>query len=306
MTITRERLVVLEDMEGERLDLFVADNLADLSRSLVQSLIKSGQILVDGQRAKASYRLGEGQEVEVELPVPQPVSIAAENLPLDIIYQDEDVAVIDKPKGMVVHPAHGNWEHTLVNALLFHIEDLSGINGELRPGIVHRLDKDTSGVMVVAKNDYAHKNLAEQIKAHTIKREYIALVHGFIKENLGTIDAPIGRSKLDRKKMAVVKDGRPAVSNYEVISRFRNYTLVRVSLLTGRTHQIRVHFAHIKHAVVGDPLYGSAKKHFDLDSQALHAHLLGFRHPRSGEYREFTSPLPPYFTTILTQLEQTG
>jgi len=306
LTITRERLMVLEDMEGERLDLFVADNLADLSRSQVQNLIKSGQILVDGQQAKASYRLGEGQEVEVELPVPQPVSIAAENLPLDIIYQDADLAVIDKPKGMVVHPAHGNWEHTLVNALLFHIKDLSGINGELRPGIVHRLDKDTSGVMVVAKNDFAHKSLAEQIKVHSIQREYTALVHGVIKENLGTIDAPIGRSKLDRKKMAVVKDGRPAISNYEVIRRFHNYTLVRVSLLTGRTHQIRVHFSHIKHAVVGDPLYGPAKKHFDLDSQALHAHRLGFNHPRSGEYMEFDSPLPPYFSAVLAQLEQTG
>ena len=296
MTITRERLMVLEDMEGERLDLFVAENLADLSRSLVQTLIKSGQILVDGQRVKASYRLGEGQAVEVELPVPQPVSIAAENLPLNIIYQDQDLAVIDKPKGMVVHPAHGNWEHTLVNALLFHIQDLSGINGELRPGIVHRL----------AKNDFAHKSLAEQIKVHSIRREYTALVHGLIKENLGTIDAPIGRSKLDRKKMAVIKDGRPAVSNYEVMRRFHNYTLVTVSLLTGRTHQIRVHFSYIKHAVVGDPLYGPAKKHFDLDSQALHAHRLGFIHPRSGEYMEFSSPLPPYFSAVLAQLEQTG
>ncbi|NLN86031.1 MAG: RluA family pseudouridine synthase [Syntrophomonadaceae bacterium] len=293
-------------MEGERLDLFIADGLADLSRSLVQNLIKSGQVLVDGQRVKASYRLGEGQQVEVELPVPQPVSITAENLPLDIIYQDEDLAVIDKSKGMVVHPAHGNWEHTLVNALLFHIKDLSGINGELRPGIVHRLDKDTSGVMVVAKNDHAHRNLAEQIKDHSITREYTTLVHGNIKENLGTIDAPIGRSKLDRKKMAVVKEGRPAVSNYEVLRRFQNYTLLKVTLLTGRTHQIRVHFSHIKHAVVGDPLYGSAKKHFDLDSQALHANRLGFIHPRSGGALEFTSPLPPYFNDILARLEQIG
>ncbi len=306
MTTTRKRLVVLEDMEGERLDLFIADGLADLSRSLVQNLIKSGQVLVDGQRVKASYRLGEGQQVEVELPVPQPVSITAENLPLDIIYQDEDLAVIDKSKGMVVHPAHGNWEHTLVNALLFHIKDLSGINGELRPGIVHRLDKDTSGVMVVAKNDHAHRNLAEQIKDHSITREYTTLVHGNIKENLGTIDAPIGRSKLDRKKMAVVKEGRPAVSNYEVLRRFQNYTLLKVTLLTGRTHQIRVHFSHIKHAVVGDPLYGSAKKHFDLDSQALHANRLGFIHPRSGGALEFTSPLPPYFNDILARLEQIG
>jgi 23S rRNA pseudouridine1911/1915/1917 synthase len=222
------------------------------------------------------------------------------------LYQDEDLVIVDKPKGMVVHPAHGNWDQTMVNALLYHIHDLSGINGELRPGIVHRLDKDTSGVMVVAKNDQAHRNLAEQIREHTIKREYIALVHGVIKENLGTIDAPIGRSKLDRKKMAVIKDGRRAVSNYEVMKRFNNYTLVKVTLLTGRTHQIRVHFAYIKHPVVGDPLYGSAKKHFDLDSQALHACLLGFDHPRSGDYMEFSSDLPPYFRSILAQLEQSG
>lgn len=306
MTISREKLVVGEDMEGERLDLFVADNLADLSRSTVQNLIKAGQVLVGGEKVKASYRLGEGQEVTVERTEPQPTTISAEDIPLQIIYQDEDLAVIDKPKGLVVHPAHGNWEHTMVNALLYHIKDLSGINGELRPGIVHRLDKDTSGVMVVAKNDMAHRSLAEQIKVHSITREYIALVHGVIKENLGTIDAPIGRSKLDRKKMAVVKEGRPALSNYEVMRRFRNYSLIKINLLTGRTHQIRVHFSHIKHAVVGDPLYGSAKKHFDLDSQALHAHRLGFCHPRSGEYIEFTSPLPPYFTNVLDLLDQIG
>jgi 23S rRNA pseudouridine1911/1915/1917 synthase len=190
----------------------------------------------------------------------------------------------------------------MVNALLYHIKDLSGINGQIRPGIVHRLDKDTSGVMVVAKNDVAHRSLAAQIKDHSIKREYIALVHGTIKENLGTIDAPIGRSKNDRKKMAVIADGRPAVSKYQVLERYHNYSLVKVELLTGRTHQIRVHFAYIKHPVVGDPLYGSGKKHFNLDSQALHAHLLGFNHPRTGKYLEFTSPLPEYFQEILTSL----
>ncbi len=306
MNITDERIIVLEDMEGERLDVFVAENLTDLSRALVQNLIKSGKVLVDGQKAKPSFRVSEGQEIVVNLPLPQPVVIEAENIPIKIIYQDQDVVVVDKPKGMVVHPAHGNWSHTLVNAMLYHITDLSGINGELRPGVVHRLDKDTSGVMVVAKNDIAHRNLAEQIKVHSIRREYIALVHGVIKENLGTIDAPIGRSKLDRKKMAVIKDGRPAVSNYEVVQRFGNYSLIKVSLLTGRTHQIRVHFAHIKHAVVGDPLYGSAKKHLGLESQALHAHLLGFNHPRSNEYMEFTSPLPEYFIAALDQLNRIG
>ena len=297
-----EKLLVAEEMEGERLDIFVTENLEGVSRATVQNLIKAGQILVNGQPFKASYHLREGEEVEVELPEPQAVAIEAQNIPLDIIYQDEDLVIVNKPKGMVVHPAHGNWDHTMVNALLYHIKDLSGINGELRPGIVHRLDKDTSGVMVVAKSDSAHRSLAEQIKVHSIKREYTALVHGVIKENLGTIDAPIGRSKLDRKKMAVVKDGRTAVSDYEVMQRFTNYTLVKVSLMTGRTHQIRVHFAHIKHAVVGDPLYGTTKKHFDLESQALHAHRLGFKHPRSGEYMEFTSPLPQYFEDILTKL----
>jgi 23S rRNA pseudouridine1911/1915/1917 synthase len=204
---------------------------------------------------------------------------------------------------MVVHPSPGHRDGTLVNALLYHIKDLSGINGDLRPGIVHRLDKDTSGVMVVAKNDAAHRSLAAQIKDHTINREYVALVHGVIKENLGTIDAPIGRSKLDRKKMAVVGNGRVAISNYQVLQRYRNYSLVKVKLLTGRTHQIRVHFAYIKHPVVGDPLYSSAKPHFNLDSQALHARLLGFVHPSSGMYMEFSSELPEYFQAIIRELE---
>ena len=204
---------------------------------------------------------------------------------------------------MVVHPAPGHQDGTMVNALLYHIKDLSGINGDLRPGIVHRLDKDTSGVMVAAKNDAAHRSLAAQIKDHTINREYVALVHGVIKENLGTIDAPIGRSKVDRKKMAVVGNGKPAISHYQVLQRYRNYSLVKVTLLTGRTHQIRVHFAYIKHSVVGDPLYSSAKSHFNLDSQALHAKLLGFIHPVSGQYMEFNSEMPEYFQAIIRQLD---
>jgi 23S rRNA pseudouridine1911/1915/1917 synthase len=303
---SREIIMAGEEAEGERLDIFITDNLEQLSRVLVQGLIKSGQVTVNGLNSKASYHLRAGDQVEVELPEVQEVAIQPQDIPLPILYQDEDLVVVDKPKGMVVHPAHGNWDQTMVNALLYHIRDLSGINGELRPGIVHRLDKDTSGVMVVAKNDQAHRSLAEQIRKHTIKREYIALVHGVIKENLGTIEAPIGRSKLDRKKMAVVRDGRGAISNYEVLKRFTNYSLVKVTLLTGRTHQIRVHFAYIKHSVVGDPLYGSAKKHFDLDSQALHACLLGFEHPRTGKYIEFKSDLPAYFQSILAQLEHSG
>lgn len=297
-----ELIIVEEEMDGERLDVFIADQVEQLSRSVVKSLINEGQVLVNGARQKASYHVREGDEISIEIPEPQVLELKPRDILLEIIYQDEDLAVINKPKGLVVHPAHGNWDYTLVNALLFHINDLSGINGQIRPGIVHRLDKDTSGVIVVAKNDSAHRSLAAQIKEHSIKREYIALVHGTIKENLGTIDAPIGRSKNDRKKMAVVADGRSAVSKYQVLERFHNYSLVKVELLTGRTHQIRVHFAYIKHPVVGDPLYGSGKKHFNLDSQALHAHLLGFIHPRTDKYLEFTSPLPEYFQDILVSL----
>lgn len=297
-----EQFLVEEDMEGERLDSVIAEQIEKISRSMVQNLIADKKIMVNGTIRKASYRLKEGELVSVEIPEPQKITVEAQNIPLYIIYQDKDVAVIEKPKGLVVHPAHGNWDKTLVNALLYHIKDLSGINGEIRPGIVHRLDKDTSGVMVAAKNDVAHRSLAEQIKVHSINREYIALVHGIIKENVGTIDAPIGRSKVDRKKMAVVADGRPAISKYQVLERFNNYTLIKVKLLTGRTHQIRVHFSYIKHSVVSDPLYGSGKKHFGLSSQALHAHLLGFNHPSSGEYMEFISPLPEYFECILSEL----
>lgn len=296
--------LVEEDMEGERLDAFLAEMMADLSRTAVKDLIGSGQVQVDGQVRKPSYRLKEGEQVLIHVPEARQVSIRPQNLPLEIVYQDQDIAVVNKPKGMVVHPAHGNWENTMVNALLYHIKDLSGMNGELRPGIVHRLDKDTSGVMVVAKHDQAHRVLAEQIKEHTIKREYQALVHGVIKENLGTIEAPIGRSRTDRKKMAVTPDGKPAISRYRVLERYQNYTFIQVTLLTGRTHQIRVHFSYIKHPVVGDPVYGPAKQHLGLDSQALHAVLLGFNHPRTGEYMEFSSPLPQVFQQALSKLSK--
>lgn len=301
----REKIIIVEeDMDGERLDSFLAESIEDISRSNVKALIDDKQVRVDGLERKASYRIKAGEIISVQIPDPKPVEIKPEPLPLEIIYQDSDVAVINKPKNMVVHPAHGNLNHTLVNALLYHIKDLSGINGEIRPGIVHRLDKDTSGVLVVAKNDTAHRSLAMQIKEHSINKQYMALVHGVIKENLGSIDAPIGRSKIDRKKMAVTSEGRKAISNYQVLERFHNYTLVKIQLLTGRTHQIRVHFAYIKHSIVGDPLYGSGKKHFGLDSQALHACLLGFKHPRTGEYMEFTAPLPEYFKKILDELQK--
>jgi 23S rRNA pseudouridine1911/1915/1917 synthase len=297
-----EFLIVDEEMQGERLDSLIADHFDYLSRSLVKSLIAEKKILVGDKACKASYRVKEGEEISIEVPAPHKVEIKAQNIPLEIEYEDEDLAVINKSKGMVVHPAHGNWDNTLVNALMYHIKDLSGINGELRPGIVHRLDKDTSGLMLVAKNDRAHRCLAQQIKEHSINREYLALVHGIISENLGTIDLPIGRSRSDRKKMAVIADGRPALSQYQVVERYNNYCLLRVKLLTGRTHQIRVHFAYIKHPVVGDPLYGPGKKHFGLDSQALHAFLLGFKHPATDEYVEFKTPLPEYMEDILADL----
>jgi len=299
-----EILQVDDNYEDERLDTYICDQIERLSRAMVKNLVNQGKVLVDGQVRKASYHVKTGEQVSVEIPEPQKIELKPENIPLSILYQDQDIVVIDKPKGLVVHPAHGNWNGTLVNALMYHIKDLSGINGELRPGIVHRLDKDTSGVMVVAKNDIAHRHLARQIKEHTINREYIALVHGIIKENLGSIDAPIGRSKIDRKKMAVVAEGRKAISNYQVLKRFSNYSLIKVTLLTGRTHQIRVHFSYIKHPVVGDPLYSSGKKHFGLKSQALHAHLLGLIHPVTEEYLEFSSPLPEYFQSIVEELEK--
>lgn len=300
----KELLIVNEEMEGDRLDVFIAEHLEYLSRSTVKLLLEDKRITVDGEIKKASYRIKEGEEVSVTIPEPEPVRIIAQDIPIDIVYQDREIAIIDKPRGMVVHPAHGNWDSTLVNALLFHIKDLSGINGELRPGIVHRLDKDTSGLLIVAKNDQAHRDLARQIKDHTINREYIALVHGTIAEKLGIIEAPIGRSKIDRKKMAIDKDGKNAVSEYQVLNRFKNYTVVKIKLLTGRTHQIRVHFSYINHPVVGDPLYGPSKRHFNLNGQALHACLLGFIHPGTQEYMEFNSEMPTYMQMIIEGLEK--
>lgn len=298
----QELLIVNEELEGERLDAFVAEHLEYLSRTMVKILLDDGKITVNGDIKKASYHLKEGEEITVIIPEPKQVEILAQDIPLNIIYQDKDLVVINKPQGMVVHPAHGNWDNTLVNALLYHVKDLSGINGELRQGIVHRLDKDTSGLLVVAKNDQAHRHLAKQIKDHTINRQYIALVHGIISEKLGTIEAPIGRSKSDRKKMAVVKGGKMAISEYQVLDRFKDYSLVKVKLLTGRTHQIRVHFSYINHAVVGDPLYGPVKKHFNLECQALHACVLGFIHPSTEEYMEFNSDIPEYLQNIIDNL----
>ncbi len=292
------------DRVGQRLDIFVAAQLEQLSRSQVQKLIATGQVLVNGEARKAGYRVSAGEEVVVLLAEEQAPLLQAEDIPLDIVYQDNDVVVLNKPKGLVVHPAHGNWEHTLVNALLFHVKTLSTLNGELRPGIVHRLDKDTSGLMVVAKHDEAHRILAEQVKAYTLRREYLALVHGVVKGEQGSIKAPIGRSLRDRKKMAVVDGGRLALSHYEVLARFRDYSLLKVGLFTGRTHQIRVHMQYIKHPVVGDSLYTARKAPCRVKSQLLHACLLGFKHPQKGTYMEFSAALPAEFEGVLDYLRR--
>jgi 23S rRNA pseudouridine1911/1915/1917 synthase len=289
---------------GERIDRFLADRIADLSRSQIQSLIENGSVLVNEKTVKANYKLRAGDEVHLFLPEPEPAEMEPENIPLDIVYEDHDVVVVNKPRGMVVHPASGHMKGTLVNALLYHCRDLSGINGVLRPGIVHRIDKDTSGLIMAAKNDKAHQSLAEQLKAHTVTRKYIAIVHGVVNHDLGTVDAPIGRHPIQRLKMAVVKSGgRHAVTHFAVLERFKGYTLLECKLETGRTHQIRVHMDFIGHPLAGDPVYGP-KRTLDIAGQALHAQVLGFSHPNSGEYMEFSSELPADMMRLIEQLRQ--
>ena len=287
-----------------RLDVFAAE-AADITRSRAGALIREGCVLVNGsQQAKAGCKLRAGDRVTVRIPEAEPASVEAEDIDMDILYQDADVAVVFKPSGMVVHPAAGNERGTLVNALLYHCGDsLSGINGVIRPGIVHRIDKDTSGLLIVAKNDAAHRSLAEQIKAHSFTREYRAVVYGRIKAD-GTVDAPIARHPQERKRMAVVRSpaAREAVTHYFVVRHFTGFTQLRLRLETGRTHQIRVHMAYIGHPVAGDPVYGPKKVITSLGGQCLHAGLIGFVHPRTGRYMEFEAPLPPYFTDFLKTL----
>lgn len=288
-----------------RIDKYISDNIAELTRSAVQRLCESGEILVNGRVSAKNYKIRTGDTVCFRIPDPQPMDAVPENIPLDIVYEDSDLLVVNKPKGMVVHPAHGNYNGTLVNALLYHCgESLSGINGVIRPGIVHRIDKNTSGLLIVAKNDASHLKLAEQIKAHSFAREYEAVASGYFKETSGTVDAPIGRHKTDRKKMCVTaENSRNAVTHYEVLHQFGGYAHVRLKLETGRTHQIRVHLAYIGHPVLGDDVYGKPYK--GIDGQCLHARKIGFIHPSTGEYMEFTSPLPDYFTGVLNRLEKT-
>lgn len=300
----RRELVVPDGAPAERLDRWLAASGVGPSRAFVQKLIDAGHVLVDGRVAPASHKVRPGQKVLVAIPPPEPTATLPEAIPLDVLYEDDDVIVINKPQGMVVHPAAGNRAGTLVNALLAHCRGLSAIGGKERPGIVHRLDKDTSGVLVVAKNDDAHVSLQKQIQAREARREYLAIVHGRVREERGRINAPIGRHPVDRKRMAVIAGGRPAVTDYEVLERFPGYTLVRAILQTGRTHQIRVHMAHLGHPVVGDPVYGARRSPWNLKGQCLHAQRLAFRHPRTGAWMSFTAPLPPDMEKVLADLRR--
>lgn len=300
----REEYFVTEETAGDRIDKFLAEQYENLSRSFLQKLLKSGEVMVDGRPVKASYKVAEGDLISFEVPEAVEPEIVPEDIPLDILYEDHDVILVNKPKGMVVHPAAGHYTGTLVNALMFHCkEDLSGINGVLRPGIVHRIDMDTTGVIIACKNDLAHNSIAAQLKEHSITRRYQAIFHGALKDDEGVIDEPIGRSPKDRKKMAVnYNNGKSAVTNYKVLTRFKDFTHIECRLETGRTHQIRVHMASIGHPLLGDAVYGPAKCPYKLQGQTLHAGILGFVHPRTGEYMEFSASLPEYFEELLRKL----
>lgn len=299
------KLTVEEELENERIDRYVCDALADFSRSYIQKIIDNGDILVCGRKVKASYKVKRGDEIIVITPDSVIPDIIPENIPLDIIYEDDDVAVVNKPKGMVVHPAPGHYEHTMVNALMYHCKSLSGINGVMRPGIVHRIDKDTTGSVIVCKNDKAHESIAGQLEKHSIKREYLAIVTGVIESDEGTVDKPIGRSSSDRKKMCVTDRGKRAVTHYSVLKRSNDFTLVKCVLETGRTHQIRVHMASIGHPLAGDEVYGhKVKTPVDTNGQALHAHILGFVHPTTNEYVETVAPIPEYFEKFVETMAE--
>ena len=301
-----EIFTIETDDVNKRVDVFLNEEMEDVSRSALQKNIEKGNITVNGEKISKNYKLRLGDIVEAELPPPENIDIVPEDIPLDIMYEDDDLIVINKPQNMVVHPAPGHYTGTLVNALMFHCGDnLSGINGVLRPGIVHRIDKDTSGVLVIAKSDLAHKGLSEQLAEHSMKRVYNAIVYNSFSEESGTVGRNIDRSKNDRKKMAVVmQGGRNAVTHYKVIEKLGKYTWVELQLETGRTHQIRVHMSYIGHPLLGDPVYGPKKCPFNLNGQVLHAKVLGFIHPRTGEYMEFNSELPDYFSSLIERLKK--
>ena len=297
-----EQYKVTENDQSKRIDKLLTEVIDDASRSQIQGWVKDDVVLIDGKPVKSNHKVQEGETITWYIPEPEPMDILPENIPIDIVYEDEDVIVVNKPSGMVIHPSAGHSSGTLVNALLYHVNDLSGINGVERPGIVHRIDKDTSGLLMVAKNDLAHKSLAEQLSKKTVERKYEAIVHGEIPHEYGTIDAPIGRDPKDRQKMAVVDDGREAVTHFRVLRHFADFTLVECTLETGRTHQIRVHMRYISHPLAGDPKYGP-RKTLDLNGQALHAKSLGFEHPRTGEWKKFEVEAPKDFAETLSYLE---
>ena len=301
-----EYIVTEQDTE-KRLDTYVSSLNSDMSRNTAQRLIKEGKVFVNGKTSKESYRVKEGDKILVEIEPPKEVELKAQEIPLDIVFEDDDIIVINKSKGMVVHPGNGNIDGTLVNAVLNHAKDsLSGIGGKIRPGIVHRLDKDTSGLIIVAKNDNAHINISEQIKNHEVTKIYTCLVKGNIEEDEATIDMPIARDERDRKKMATDIDGKEAVTHFKVLKRYYDYTLLRVKIDTGRTHQIRVHMAKIHHPVVGDEVYSSGKNEFNVKGQLLHSTILEFRHPRTNEKLHFEAPLPEEFKKVIETLNKRG
>lgn len=298
--------IVSADMAGKRLDAYLAAVIPDLSRNYAEMLIGDRRVTVNGKETLKKYKVKENDRIVINYPEPRKIDVTPENIPLDIVYEDEDVIVVNKPRGMVVHPSAGNYDGTLVNAIMYHCGDsLSSINGAIRPGIVHRIDKNTSGLLMIAKNNRAHESLAEQLRVHSVTREYRALVYDNIREDELTIDVPIGRDERNRLRKAVNgSNPKNAVTHVKVLKRYGKYTLVAARLETGRTHQIRVHLSHIKHPLVGDTTYGPKKQLYGLDGQLLHAKTLGFIHPRTGEYMEFDSELPPYFTDVLDKIER--
>lgn len=302
-----QEFIVAPEEAGVRIDRYLSDQCQDISRSYLQKLLKEQSVLVEEKPVKTNYKVNAGDRISLTLPKIREPEIMPEEIPLDIVYEDKDIILINKPKGMVVHPAAGHYSGTLVNGLMSHCRnELSGINGVMRPGIVHRIDMDTTGVLIVCKNDMAHNSISEQLKEHSITRKYAAIVHGVLKEDEGTINAPIGRHPVDRKKMSInEKNGREAVTHYRVLERYRQFTYIECQLETGRTHQIRVHMASIGHPLLGDSVYGPTKCPFRLTGQTLHAGVLGIIHPRTGEYIEFTAPLPDYFEELLRKLRLT-
>ena len=299
-----QKQLIVKENKSMRLDAYISNEIPEISRMAVKRLLEENKILVNEKLHKASYKVSKDDKIEIQIDEPKEIKLEAQDIPIEIIYEDKDIIVVNKPKGMVVHPANGNPDGTLVNAIMAICKDsLSGIGGEIRPGIVHRLDKDTSGLLIVAKNDKAHVNMSEQIKNHEVKKTYISLVRGVVKENEATIDMPIGRSTLDRKKMAVNKNGKNAVTHIKVLKRYDKYTLLQVNIETGRTHQIRVHLSHIGYPIVGDFTYSNGKNEFGVVGQCLHAKCLEFKHPITGGKMKLEAPIPDYFEKILKQLD---